>query len=989
MPPHRQWRRVVVVVVVAGLLLLEPSSSPPRCRAQAASASSAAAAAAARSTSSSSSSSPIPPDCNAGGAGGGGGGGGGRYRALVCWLYNAKISLPDGHFRAELFAISVTGMTCTHFQVSSLESYSSSSSPPPPGSGDGSSSADDRTDRPMSVSMDLRGTRATCSGRYDLGGMWGSGDVVASAGGGPDGGGPSLRLRVDVASGPLINNATADPRSHLPFPTTAALSSCEPNLLVTDLAFSGSISSRLIGLFSGTISGMITDAMNEKLCPLIKIGGESFADAGLSAARDYIGGLILNNTNNNDNDDNNNNNSETPPSALLRTTVVESSREGGGGGGHGMEDERRGGTGGVGWDEDAPFLKLALLGANDFVSRHLNEGIALGWLRKLGTWEGASDDCEDCGGFFRGLNGLANSLAGEEGGEAATLDVPVPDTFLNFRNNFTIELPPHGTIVLTARNLKVSGIDNFTDLSLLVPSGKNTLSSSIRSDTGFDFTVLFDLEVRPASNDGSSAFGGDTLNETFELRFNTSDAIFESSSSWELDPDVFGKLTVGSFLYGSYTMFDDNFNPLNCVLEALRSASVLDLRARLAIDAVRISPYPPASFYDISLEDNIDDLINVVIQLVLSEYPETATEAFSGLVRVPLRNIINDKLDDLIGDTKMMPLHCVNVDNPTNKPVRPLRFDSTRAIVILNDIINADGTIGVVNEFIRCVNAAVDTKQLVAGHFFNFSFGELGIVMHDLRVENVDSVYELKLLEPDIDHYHLENSLGYGSCISANRPCNKTASFSFGMNLVHSRLGDLGNINVRMNMTNLKLQGGTELLYDMNYFPQLSIADLLSHPQCMSVPVTDFDFYGFNTTVDMLEVEVDVSLSGEHVSPHSFTYKTVDPIALASAISALTSNGANLLQNALGDQILQFIDEASVVCDTPANPRRSIDMAHSSGNAGLWTFLIILVFITFNAWLFLRGVKNDDQGGIVVNSEDEGVVVNSEVGEAPSDEQLR
>jgi hypothetical protein len=63
-------------------------------------------------------------------------------------------------------------------------------------------------------------------------------------------------------------------------------------------------------------------------------------------------------------------------------------------------------------------------------------------------------------------------------------------------------------------------------------------------------------------------------------------------------------------------------------------------------------------------------------------------------------------------------------------------------------------------------------------------------------------------------------------------------------------------------------------------------------------------------------------------------------------------------------------------------------MAHSTGNAGLWTFLIILAFITFNAWLFLRGVKNDDQEGIVVNSEDEGVVANSEGGEAQSDEQL-
>ena len=52
--------------------------------------------------------------------------------------------------------------------------------------------------------MDMHGTHAICSGKYDLGGMWGSGDVVARVGGGPDEGGPDLRLKVDIASGPLM-----------------------------------------------------------------------------------------------------------------------------------------------------------------------------------------------------------------------------------------------------------------------------------------------------------------------------------------------------------------------------------------------------------------------------------------------------------------------------------------------------------------------------------------------------------------------------------------------------------------------------------------------------------------------------------------------------------------------------------------------------------------------------------------------------------------
>jgi hypothetical protein len=274
--------------------------------------------------------------------------------------------------------------------------------------------------------------------------------------------------------------------------------------------------------------------------------------------------------------------------------------------------------------------------------------------------------------------------------------------------------------------------------------------------------------------------------------------------------------------------------------------------------------------------------------------------------------------------------------------------------------VNTDSTVGLVNEFITCVDTVVDAKKLVTGHFFNFSIGELEIVMHDLHMENVNSVNGFTLVKPEIDHYHLMNNFDYG---------NTNTSFVFGMNLIHSTLGNLGNINYRIYMHNLQLQGGTKLRYDMNYLPFLSITDLMSHPQCLSIPIIDFDFYGFNFTVDMLEINVDVSLSGEHINPHSYTYKTDNATTLGSAISAVTSYGAYLFQEALKVEFLMQLIEASEVCNTPVNPYRIIDNSRSTGAAGLWTFIIILLFITFNAWLFLRQVKNDDRDGMALLAE--------------------
>ena len=883
----------------------------------------------------------------------------------MCWLYKSKITLPSQQFSEEIFTISITDMICTNFQVDSMQSsYGPSST----------------TSVNPTITMDLKGMSAQCTGKYNLGGFGMTGNVVAQVS--TENGSnflPSLHLQADIASRPLQTSTTDNDSSKnkakaaLPFPTLATLSACKPNFLVHDVKFSGSASAQVIGLFSGVISKMVTKSMNEHVCKLIKRNGESIVDKGLYSARQYLGGLMLNGTTSSSivvvvGDDVHEEQEEfkevQSSSRMISTKQQDISL---------LKD------GIVTWDTDMPFLKRILLSVNNVISNHLNEAYILKILQKLTTWQSlSSTDCEDCGFFFKGFNGLVNSLTKGAG----MLEIDVPDKFLNFHNNHTFHIPSYGDVILTVHKLKVSGINNFTDLALFRPEGQNLLSSSIASDAGFDISLLIDLEVRPANG---GAFHGDTLNETFELHFNTSNVNFNSSSSWEVDREMFSKLSIGSFIYGSYSVFDNNRNVLNCIIEALSSVTLLDMRGQMNIDAMHISPIVPANEKKdgkASLEDNIDELINHLLQLVLSEYPTTSEEAFAAIVQTPVRTMLNDGLENLIGDTKKMPLHCVNVDVPKNKSEQPLRLDSTKALILFNDLVNGESAIDAVNAFISCVDNAMETKQLLAGHFYNFSMGDMKFVLHDLHMENTNSVYELEVLKPEVDHYHLSNSLGYATCASTptnGNGCDTMTSFSFGMNMGNKEQY-LGNMNVHVSMQNLKLEGGTELHFDMNYFPFLQITDIVKHPQCLSVPITNFDFYGLNATVDMLEVKIDVNLSGTQTeAPRTFTYTTEDSSELASAVSTLMSKGSSLLQEALGNEFTTQLNTAASVCETPVNPHRSIEMKRYTGAAGLWTFLIILAFVVGNAWLFLRGFKNDEQ--------EEEIATNDEDGGAQTDEQ--
>lgn len=199
--------------------------------------------------------------------------------------------------------------------------------------------------------------------------------------------------------------------------------------------------------------------------------------------------------------------------------------------------------------------------------------------------------------------------------------------------------------------------------------------------------------------------------------------------------------------------------------------------------------------------------------------------------------------------------------------------------------------------------------------------------------------------------------------------------------MVHSKEGDLGNINIRINMTNLQLQGDTELRFDMNYLPFLSIPDLLAFPQCSTIPITKFQFMGMNATIEALDVDIEVSLIGrDSSSPRSFAYKTENARELANVVSNVLSKGASLLEKELGELFLLQLDQASKVCSTPANPRRSIYTAKSTGAAELWTFLFIVALVAGNAWLFLRGVQQDKQRHFETTND---------VAEARSDERER
>jgi len=856
----------------------------------------------------------VPTDCNTISRG--------RYHALVCWLWDAQIHLPNEQFKEEIFTISVNDLSCTNFQVASTKS---SYIP---------SSAGSKKNNP-SLQIDLTGISATCKGNYGWSGIGGgSGNVVASVSGN------TVHLEVDVASAPLSDHvkhsSTNNNNAHasLPFPTLATVSSCQPNFDVHDVQFTGSASAKIIGLFGKTISKKLTAVLNQHVCSLIKKNGEKAIDEALHAAGEYLGGLLLHPS------EEDASSSARPTESLMSLAMQRSDSEAL----HtNLENDSV-----VSWDGGMPLLKRILLGVNNFIGDHMNEGIILKTLQTINP-----SICEDCGFFFKGFNGMVNSFTRGTG----SVDFTVPETILTFHRNHTFNLPSYGKVSIAPQKMKVTGLNNLTEFSLLRPLGQNSMSSSIASDAALLFTISMDMEVTPSKG---GSFQGDTLNESFELTFNMSNVNLKADSSVVFDREVLNKLTVGSFISGSYTTYDSNRNIMNCVLEALSSILLTDTSGRLNLDNMSIAAIANAkeTSAETSLEDNVDEVINNVLQLLVLEYPSTVTESLAALIHSPARDFVNSALSKFIGDFKQLPLHCVNVEVPQNAVERPFRFDENVYLWMFDSLFDGGNMVDTVNSFIDCVTNTL-TQNTTS---LSFRLGDMNVGLHNLTLANFGSVYELDLLVPEIDHYHVKNSIGWG----------KDTTLSFGMDVTHpSHHGRVGIMNAELKMKNLELNFGTGLKYDMNYLPNLEVTDLVAHPQCFAIPVTNFEYYDYNMTIDSLELTIDASLdNGIDGEIQSFSYKTSDPSELANIVTTMMSDGALQLQQVLERSTIVELKGESNVCTTPANPHRSYNSKHPSETAaGAWTLLIVVVFVVFNSWLFMRGFKSDEHNGVPTSDE--------------------
>jgi hypothetical protein len=637
-----------------------------------------------------------------------------KYDPLACWLWNMKIIIPDQEFQKSFFKVNVQGLSCSNFDVQTLNSTFIPSH----------RRHDNTTNTSPSIDLTVYGIAATCTGTYLAypGGLSGGLHIIAAATHDNNPTNRALQLKWEITSS---YNTTTPTTKEYWIPSALSTQQCQASLEVSSLKFTGSISSKFIQMFAGVIGNTVSAQLNEQLCPILKDSIDPLATQSIQAAVQALYKYLPTNTTTNSK------NSRTKFGSY-RSGAVEFFV-------HPDQHQHRKLSASSPWlqsaasvdfAKDTPILVNTLRNVNHFFACFY-DNIIINTTRAF-----------NCDNFItKGMKGLAsvvlNSLA-------VQVKLPIP----NAMHSIPIILPQYGRVVVDVKQLSVMGLDQLRNLTLLSPIIKddktisqfhNQMQAGIH---GFNVTATVNITVFPIPG---GLIYGDPLNEVFHVDFNLSKADALGIASVLLDSDRFQGIHIGRIL----DAFDGIIRPgsgtsnstddLKCLLEAVRTLQVDDMDLQVILESATLVPHFDESNFGLGrtklplvsrrLEEDLDAVLNNLLMLLLREYQPLLTDSTAGLVRTTLRTSLNEWVDQklhnistndnatswmlAIGETNAAKSnekpYCRSNDNDSGKQSLA-NFSSIQYLEKLNNFINEPTSLDSINTAIERLTEELEAR---------------------------------------------------------------------------------------------------------------------------------------------------------------------------------------------------------------------------------------------------------------------------------------
>jgi hypothetical protein len=360
---------------------------------------------------------------------------------------------------------------------------------------------------------------------------------------------------------------------------------------------------------------------------------------------------------------------------------------------------------------------------NRLLNQYLNKGLFVTAMDLLG-WTTIYDK-EDCGYFFRGVNGLLRTLS------RGHVDIKVPKQI----QNVSFVIPSYGKVLLQVQNVQVDGLDNFTSpISLLQPRANQTFYSTLSTERDVNISIAVKLQLTPMMKNGMMV-QGDALQESFVLSVNSSRARVGANMAMEYNAQQFFNIHLQDVIHAIQNY--QNVSQWSCLLAPIEALDISNLLLDVVLSSIVFSPTDKTTG---RLEKDIDAMLNSVLRLFLTEYSILVTESLTGLVGGPAQTALNDVIRTWISNGHYSPSlqqHCTNMTAYDDDTPDMLDFNNLPILRQWNDFMNR--SLDTVNEYMACV-ANVFNKSVRP---FQVESSNVQVNVTELTVQNPGCIQQL------------------------------------------------------------------------------------------------------------------------------------------------------------------------------------------------------------------------------------------------------
>lgn len=328
-----------------------------------------------------------------------------------------------------------------------------------------------------------------------------------------------------------------------------------------------------------------------------------------------------------------------------------------------------------------------------------------------------------------GINTIMESLT-EDG--VITIETSISETF-------PVVDPTSGplaNITIDVHSATLSGLTSFTEFVLIRPS--NLSAQSLETVIAMEeFGAVINMTVTVDLS--QMAISGCTLREEFEMTVKTSDVNLATNLVLGIPEGYYPELYM------------DQLSEPGCLFGGVKAMTFTSLALNLTVDQILVEQF---TVLPNSLESDIDDLVNNVLQLLTTDFKWLITNVINGAMQGPVREGINNRTQTILDAAEAEGCTPHVHQNETHW----LMWNESKVIStmnnIVNDLIGPDGMNGLIDAILP--NGTLHLHLPLSGKM---------IVSVDLVVSGLGSFYELEMWCPSETYlYDIDSNLGIGYC---------------------------------------------------------------------------------------------------------------------------------------------------------------------------------------------------------------------------------